>query len=141
MNPTAIALTGYILWTLSLLGGILGLRTYLTLTGQRPANRFKPDGSDVSPFAERLSGAHANCYESFPVLGGLLLLALATDTQRLTDPLALVVLAGRLGQSTVHLLSIRVTAVLVRFACFLVQTLIAAYWAFRFLAYFSTVGS
>ena len=140
MNPTAIALAGYLLWTLLLLGGILGLRSYLTLSGQRPANRFKPDGSDVSPFAERLSRAHANCYESFPFLGGLLLLALATDTQPLTDPLALVVLVSRLGQSTVHLLSTSVMAVLVRFAFFLVQVLISVYWALRFITYFSTTG-
>ena len=140
MNPTVIALVGYSLWTLLLLGGILGLRSYLTLSGQRPANRFKPDGSDVSPFAERLSGAHANCYESFPFLGGLLLLALATDTQRLTDPLALVVLVSRLGQSIVHLLSTSVMAVLVRFTFFLVQVLISVYWALRFITYFSTTG-
>ena len=140
MNPTVIALVGYSLWTLLLLGGILGLRSYLTLLGQRPANRFKPDGSDVSPFAERLSRAHANCYESFPFLGGLLLLALATDTQPLTDPLALVVLVSRLGQSTVHLLSTSVMAVLVRFAFFLVQVLISVYWALRFITYFSTTG-
>ena len=141
MNPTAMALAGYILWTLVLLGGILGLRSYLTVSGQRPANRFKPDGSDVSLFAERLCGAHANCYESFPFIGGLWLLALATDTQRLTDPLALVVLASRIAQSTVHLLSTSVMAVLVRFAFFLVQVLISVYWIIRFISYFSTSSS
>jgi len=53
----------------------------------------------------------------------------------------LVVPASRIGQSTVHLLSTSVMAVLVRFAFFHVQVLIGGYWALRFIGYFSTTVS
>lgn len=136
MNATAIALLGYIAWTLLLLGGIAVLRVSVSVLQNKPANSFRPDGSDVSPFSGRLCRAHANVYESFPFIGGLLLLALATDTTGITDPLALVLLASRIAQSTVHLLSTSAAAVLIRFGFFLIQYVIAAYWTVRFLAHF-----
>lgn len=136
MNATALALTGYIGWILFLLGAIAVVRLQASVVGGKPANSFATDGSDVSPFSGRLCRAHANCYENFPQLGGLMLLALATGTAAMTDPLALVLLAARVAQSAVHLYSTSETAVKVRFAFFLVQYGIAVYWAFGFLNYF-----
>lgn len=136
MNATALALTGYIGWILLLLGAIAVVRLQASVVGGKPANSFATDGSDVSPFSGRLCRAHANCYENFPQLGGLMLLALATGTAAMTDPLALVLLAARVAQSAVHLYSTSETAVKVRFAFFLVQYGIAVYWAFGFLNYF-----
>lgn len=136
MNATALALTGYIGWVLLLLGAIAVVRLQASVVGGKPANSFATDGSDVSPFSGRLCRAHANCYENFPQLGGLMLLALATGTAAMTDPLALVLLAARVAQSAVHLYSTSETAVKVRFAFFLVQYGIAVYWAFGFLNYF-----
>jgi uncharacterized MAPEG superfamily protein len=116
-----------------LLGIIAVLRSSLTLSGQRAANSFAVDGSDVSPFAHRLCRAHANCYESLPAFATLVLVALATGHADVTDPLALWALAARVGQSTVHLVSATSVAVQVRFAFFLVQFLIQAWWAFSLL--------
>jgi len=128
MNASALALTGYIAWFLALLVALGGLRATAVLTAHRAPNSFKPDGSDMPPFAARLTRAHANCYESFPFVGGPLVLALATGSAAITDPLALVVLACRVGQSAVHLASTSVMAVNLRFALFLVQVGIVAYW-------------
>lgn len=136
MNTTALALTGYIGWILLLLGAIAVVRLQASVVGGKPANSFATDGSDVSPFSGRLCRAHANCYENFPQLGGLMLLALATGTAAMTDPLALVLLAARVAQSAVHLYSTSETAVKVRFTFFLVQYGIAVYWVFGFLNYF-----
>jgi len=136
MNATALALVGYIVWMIVLLAVLAILRSALTLTGKRAANAYTPSGADVSPFSERLCRAHANCYESFPILGGLLLLALATQNTSITNPLAFAVLGARLGQSTIHLISTSVPAVLVRFALFLTQVGIALYWAFLFAGRF-----
>ncbi len=68
MSSSASALLGYAAWTLALLGGIAVLRSALTLSGRRAANRFAVSGDDVSPFSGRLCRAHANCYESLPAL-------------------------------------------------------------------------
>jgi len=133
MTASAMAVLGYAAWMLTLLLILAGLRSFLTLSGARAANRFRPDGSDVSPFSERLCRAHANCYESFPIFGGLLLLALATGRSAVTDPLALWWLMARVAQSTTHLISTSVMAVQVRFFFFLVQFAIAAWWVVALL--------
>jgi uncharacterized MAPEG superfamily protein len=125
---TATAVLGYAAWMLVLLLILATLRSYLTLSGRRAANSFRPDGADVSPFSERLCRAHANCYESFPILGGLMLLALATGRAAVTDPLASWVLLARVAQSTTHLISTSALAVQIRFFFFLVQFAIALWW-------------
>lgn len=137
MNPTALALSGYIAWFLLLLGGIAVLRSGLTVSGKRLANSFSPDGYDVSPLSGRLCRAHANCYESFPFIGGLLILALATGSTEVTNSLALVVLFARILQSSTHVISTSILAVQIRFAFLLVQYLIGVYWAVQFIIIFA----
>ena len=88
---------------------------------------FDPSGADVSPFSNRLCRAHANCYESFPILGGLLLLAIATDNTAITDGLAYYLIGARVLQSASHLSSPGNFAVNARFAFFLAQFGIAVY--------------
>ena len=136
MAPTITALLVYILWMLLLLGMLAGLRTGVTLTGSKKVNSFNPDGSDVSDFSNRLCRAHANCVEGFPIFGGLLLLAIASDSMAITDGLAYILIGARLAQSLIHLLSISESAVFVRFGFFLVQVAIALYWGIQFIKYF-----
>lgn len=131
MNATALALTGFIGWFILLLLSLGGVRILATLKGKAP-NSFRPDGTDVSDFAVRLVRAHANCYESFPFVGGLMLLALATQATEITNPLALIVLAARIGQSSIHLASTSNLAVQLRFSLFLVQVGISLYWLVAF---------
>ncbi|KFN48210.1 hypothetical protein N790_06805 [Arenimonas malthae CC-JY-1] len=133
MTATAFALLGYIGWTLLLLLVMETLRSVLVLGGKRRSDSFRPDGSDGSPFAQRLSRAHANCLEGFPIFGGLMLLALLLQLAALTDPLAPWLLAARVAQSSVHLLSVSVMAINVRFAFFAVQMAIAAWWCVKLL--------
>jgi uncharacterized MAPEG superfamily protein len=136
MNATALALTGYIAWFLALLLLLGVARAGAVMTAHRAPNSFRPDGSDMAPFAARLTRAHANCYESFPFFGGTLLLALATGSTAVTDPLALIALALRIGQSTVHLTSTSVMAVNLRFSLFLAQIAVVAYWLVRLFGKF-----
>jgi len=133
MNSTVIALIGYIAWTWLLVLGIAGTRGLAMLRNKRAINSFAPDGKDLSDTSARLCRAHANCYESFPIIGGLLLLALATGNTAITSSMALIVLACRIAQSTVHIISTSVVAVNLRFALYLVQFGIAACWADRLL--------
>ncbi len=137
MNATAIALVGYIVWGVLLVGGIAVLRTAVSLARHRPINLFRVDGTDISPFGERLSRAHANWYESFPALGGLLLLALATDNTSITETLAYALLISRVIQSSIHLYSTSLVAGLFRFGFFFIQMAIAVYWASLFVARYS----
>ena len=132
MNDTIIALLGYITWTLVLLLWIAIYRTLLVTSKQKAPNEFKPDGSNTPPFGERLTRAQSNCVESFAFIGGLMLLALATNSAVITDSLALLLLAARFGQSITHLISTSVLAVQIRFAFFLVQVGICFYWVVLF---------
>ena len=92
--PSAIALTGFIAWTLALLVLMELLRTRLVILGKSAPNEFLPDNANLSLFMQRLARAHANCVESLPVFGGLLVVALVTMQTDITDKLAYVLLAS-----------------------------------------------
>ncbi|MBL4617195.1 MAG: MAPEG family protein [Robiginitomaculum sp.] len=132
MTDTALAFLGYIGWTSLLLLSLATYRSSLTLTGKKPANSFAPSGEGISAFGLRLTRAHANCYEFFPILGGLLLFSLATGQTAITDDLAVLALGARVLQSVIHLLSTSVIAVLIRFTALLVQFAICIYWLLQF---------
>ncbi len=134
MSTSATALTLFISWTLLLLVLMEVVRSFLVLTGRTRSNQFTPDNANLSPFMQRLARAHANCVESLPVFGGLLLVAIATGRHAVTDPLALWLVAARVAQSTTHLASLSVVAVNIRFTFFAVQLVIAVYWAWVLLA-------
>jgi uncharacterized MAPEG superfamily protein len=134
MTSSLIALLGYAAWTLALLGGIALLRTYYTLVGGRYANSFKVTGEDVSPFSARLCRAHANCYENLPSFVALIAVAALAGQSAITDPLALWVLAARVCQSTVHLISTRNRAVILRFSFLVAQWVMQLIWVVQLLA-------
>ncbi len=128
MSPSALGLIGYAAWTLLLLVTIVLLRTVPVLKKERAANSFAPWGEDVSPFSARLCRAHANCYENLPIFAALVLLALVTGNNAITDPLARWVLVARVAQSVVHMISTSEMAVMLRVTLLLVQLGIEAYW-------------
>lgn len=133
-TPTAFALTGFIAWTLALLVLMEVVRAKLVLTKEVPANGFRPDNANLSPFMQRLARAHANCLEGLPIFGGLMLVALVTGRGAVTDPLALVLLGARIVQSLIHLASVSAPAVTLRFTAFAVQMAIGVVWAAGLLA-------
>ena len=133
MTPTLFALLGFVSWALLLLVLMEAIRTYLVATKAVPANGFVPDNANLSPFMQRLARAHANCLESLPVVGALLLAAIATGRTAITDPLAPWLLGARVVQSVVHLASLSEAAVTVRFGFFAVQVAIAAWWTIALL--------
>ncbi len=133
MTPAAVALTAFACWTLLLVLGIGLLRTGVIMGGGRPSMRFDPTGADLTPFSERLCRAHANCYENLPIFGALVAVALATGQSASVDDLAMWVLYARLGQSTVHLLSVSPPAIVVRFVLYLAQWFLMVAMAWRLL--------
>jgi uncharacterized MAPEG superfamily protein len=109
------------------------LRTRYVVTKSVAANEFRPDNSNLSPFMQRLARAHANCVESLPVFGILLIMALLSNRASITNALAPWLFAARLVQSCVHLSSLSAPAVNVRFIAFAVQIAIAVYWSWALL--------
>lgn len=131
MTPSAVALLGFAFWTILLVVLLGGYRVSLVTAGKKSAAGFSPNGEDVEGFGRRLTRAHANCYENLPLAGAVLLYAIATDQTAVTDGLALAFLGARLLQSLTHLASTSRPAVSLRFAFFVVQILILAYWILK----------
>jgi len=111
-----------------------GLRFRFLVTKTVAANAFRPDNANLPPHMQRLARAHANCVESFPIIGGLLVVALLTNRAAVTDPLAYWVLLVRLIQSSIHAVSTNVLASYLRFVAFAVQMAIAVYWCWALFA-------
>ena len=133
-NASAFVLTALIAWTLFLVILMEMLRTRYLLTGTVVANEFRPDNSNLPPYMQRLARAHANCVEGFPIIGGLLVVALLTHQTGVTDALAPYLLGARLIQSSIHAASTSVLASWLRFIAFAVQMAIAVYWLFGLFA-------
>lgn len=132
MTPTAVALLGFAAWTI-LLVAFLGLyRTGLVLAGKKAANAFSPSGEDLEGFGRRLTRAHANCYENLPVAAAVLLYAIAAGEAAVTDGAAYLFLGARIAQSVTHLISTARPFVLIRFAFFIVQVALLAWWIVQF---------
>lgn len=134
LTPSLLAVLGYAAWTLLLLIAIAALRTTLVLQHRRRPNGFSPWGDDVSPFSARLCRAHANCVENLPVFAAIVGVAALGGHGALTDPLAPWVLAARIGQSSVHLVSTSSRAVTWRFAFMVVQVAVLLVWVVRLVA-------
>jgi uncharacterized MAPEG superfamily protein len=132
-TTTEIMLLGFVAWTLILLILMEGLRGRLVINKSVRSNSFVPDNANLSPFMQRLARAHANCVETLPVVGALLLAAIATGKTSVTDPLAPWLLLARVVQSGVHLASLSEAAVNLRFAAFAVQVAIAVWWTIGLL--------
>ena len=132
---SASVLTALIAWTMFLLILMEGLRVRFLVTKTVAANEFRPDNSNLPPFMQRLARAHANCIESFPIIGGLLIVALLTNRAGITDALAPRLLLARVLQSSIHMASTRPLAANLRFLAFAVQIAIAVYWAWALLAH------
>lgn len=132
-SPTVIALVGFIAWATFLLVLMESIRAKLVLTKEVAPNGFNPENSNLSPFMQRLSRAHANCIEGLPIFGGLMIVALATSNAAITDSLAYVFLGARMVQSLVHLTSLSPKAVIIRFSAFAVQMIIGVYWCYKLL--------
>ncbi len=133
-SSTTIALIGFISWTLFLLLVMEVMRVWWVAAKKFPATEFKPDNSNLSPFLQRLTRAHANCVEGFPIFGGILLVALISGQTAITDSLSYLFLVSRIGQSLAHLISLSVIAVNVRFMFFAVQLALGCYWLVKLVS-------
>lgn len=132
LSPSAFTLLGLVAWTVLLVLLLVNQRGLLVLSGRMAVNVFAADGSNTpGNFGKRLARAHANCVENVPLFAAVLLYAMVTGQSGVTDALAPTLLAARLVQSVVHLISTSALAVWIRFAAFFVQLLILIWWLLR----------
>ena len=71
--------------------------------------------------------------EFLPIVATVGLAAVVTGKAAVTDPLAMVLLYLRIGQTLVHLASTAVPFVLIRAALFVGQLAIVLYWSYGLL--------
>jgi uncharacterized MAPEG superfamily protein len=133
MSSTACAILGLASWYIVTLLALASFRVYTSAAKKKPANAFAPDGSDVPGFGQRLTRVHANCYENIPLFIGVMLFAMVTDNQAITNPSAMMLLYARVAQSVVHAASVAVPAVLLRFAFFVLQVMIIVCWLWQMI--------
>lgn len=136
MNTTILAISAYIAWTMLLLLALAFYRSASNQKKQRKSLKFDPSGNDMSAFGQRLTRAHANCYESGVFVVGPMLLALATGSAAITNGLALVMIGARVIQSLIHVVSVSNPAIVARFVFFLTQFAISGYWLFKLVQKF-----
>jgi hypothetical protein len=132
MTTPLWGLLAFACWTLLVLMIGVGIsRWSLILTGRAQLTDFPGDTAHGSTAYRRAVRAHANCVENLPVYGAIAMTAFAAQaTSPTMDMLALVVIAARVGQSTVHMALVETnTTVGVRFTFFLAQVVAMAWMA------------
>ena len=133
MSPTLTALVAFAAWTALLVFGLATLRIVHAQRTKKSLDSFLPDGSDLEGLGQRWTRAHLNCLEFLPIAATVGLAAMVTGKAAVTDPLAMVLLYLRIGQSLVHLMSTAVAFVMIRATLFVGQIAIVLYWSYALL--------
>ncbi|RHX88329.1 MAPEG family protein [Leptospira stimsonii] len=122
MNPAIIALIGFAIWTIFLGIGVISIRTFKVLKGEKKSNEFPSGVEHGSSFYWRLNRAHVNCVENLPIFATLVLIGAFVGVLDSTFALvAKVILGARLVQTVAHLSSGSEIAVNIRFTAFVTQ--------------------
>lgn len=127
MDQVYIVLLVYCLWMMCLLFTMLFVRVKAVRKGLR-AKDIMPFNENISDFAYRLSRAHANCYENFPIFVAIVLVASMNDALGLMHGSVIVFILARILQSVAHLYSGRMRVVMVRAGFYGLQIFIQIYW-------------
>lgn len=117
-------LLAFAAWTLIVLLAGIGVRRWsLILTGRAALTDFPADTAHGTTAYRRAVRAHANCVENLPVFAVVVLVpVLAGLKVPYLDALAALTMAGRIGQSLVHMLLPETNATVGwRFAFFMAQ--------------------
>lgn len=124
MSVPVWVLLGFAGWTLVTLLGSIGIyRWSRILSGERELADFSPADPRGADWYKRAMRAHMNCVENLPVYGAVVLATVVSGVEGVwLDGLAIVFLAARMVQTTVHIgfpLTNRVVGI--RFTFFFVQ--------------------
>ena len=133
MNSTLFALAGFAGWALLLTFLLLNMRGYYAFLSSKKIalNKFSPDGSDVEGFGARLTRAHLNCIEMLPMFAALVIVASISNQMAIMEATAIYILYARVAQSTIHMISTSLVAVLLRATCWVVQLVLLLSYAYQ----------
>lgn len=124
MPVPVLVLLAFAGWTLLTLIGSVGVyRWSLILAGRASIAEWRADLPQGCDWYRRAMRAHMNCVENLPVYAAIVVALTVTGLRApVIDELALALLAGRIGQTIVHIAwpATAVTASL-RFALFFLQ--------------------
>jgi uncharacterized MAPEG superfamily protein len=133
LDPILVACLGYAGLFLGLTLLMASGRSVLVFQRKRAPNSFALDGSDLSPFMNRLTRARDNYFENMGILALIVVVASASGQLDALNGLATVFLAARIGQTAAHLASTANPVVLLRATCFSAQICIQIYWVVTIL--------
>lgn len=111
-------------WTLATLTVAIGwYRWSRILTGRAAIHEFEGGARQPTGWSQRAHRAHANCLENLPLYTAVVVAIVATGaTHPALDPLALVLIAARVAQTSTHIVFDQTArAVSVRFGFFFTQ--------------------
>jgi uncharacterized MAPEG superfamily protein len=124
MTTPILVLMAFAGWTLLTLFGTVGFyRWSRILTGRQSIADWRADVPQGCEWYQRAMRAHMNCVENLPVYAAIVVALMATGLRSpIIDNLALVLLASRMAQTTVHItLPSSPAAASLRFALYAVQ--------------------
>ena len=135
MSNTIVALGGFALWTIVLVLSVATFRIVSDFILKRgiALNNFRPDGSDVPGFGQNITRAHLNCLETLPIFAGVVLAASLVGQTEILEPTVMYILYARIAQSTVHMISVSLTAVLIRATFFTIQLVLLASYIWQII--------
>jgi len=84
-------------------------------------NKFASDGSGVEGFGARLTRVHLNRLEILPMFAALVIVASVSNQMVIMEATAIYILYARVAQSTIHMISTSLVAVLLRATCWVIQ--------------------
>ncbi len=122
-----IGIFGYITWMIILFVLMFYVRVKAINEGLS-FRKITHTNEHISDFAYRVSRAHANCCENFPIFVAVVFIAAMTNTLFVINQLVYLFLAARIAQSCAHLSSGRKRVTLIRGIFFLVQICLIIYW-------------
>lgn len=114
------------LWALVLVGVVALVRVRVVLSGKRAPNGF-PANEAGSELMHRAPRAYANITENLPIIGAIIIAGVLVGVRSENFVLlANVLLAARIVQSLIHLISVSAFFVNLRFLAYLVQVVCLA---------------
>lgn len=137
MSVSIESLLLFVAWTLLLLLVSVAYRAAMVFSFTKKADAWTRgrDAEDPAVF-KRVGDAYMNCLEMLPMFAAVILAAAVLDKSDVTNGLALLFIAARVGQSVAHVISVHHLMIFfARFPLFMVQVVLLVWWLLKLAGY------